>query len=144
MSPTNYKLENLIQGVSVPDELKDTTIYSTNASAQDRKMEVTVVSTNSKYVYNEQTGYGKIKEDVIVYSVSAGSICEQVGLQVNDCVKGLIINGTTYFIDRNFHIGDLLLKVKAGDVIAFSITREGSDITTTSNYTVQQTDPAKA
>ena len=45
MSPTNYKLENLIQGVSVPDELKDTTIYSTNASAQDRKMEVTVVST---------------------------------------------------------------------------------------------------
>lgn len=105
---------------------------------------VTVVSANSKYVYNEQTGYGKIKEDVIVYSITKGSICEQVGLLVNDCIKGVIINGETYSIDRNFHIGDILLKVKAGDVIAFSITREGSEITTTSNYTIQQTDLAKA
>ena len=44
MSPTKYKLENLIKGVAVPDELKDTVIYQTNASSTERKMEVTVVS----------------------------------------------------------------------------------------------------
>lgn len=44
MSPTNYKLENLIKDVEVPPDLKDTVIYSTNAVSAERKMEVTVVS----------------------------------------------------------------------------------------------------
>lgn len=44
MSPTNYKLENLIKGIEVPTELKDTVIYQTNAASSERKMEVTVVS----------------------------------------------------------------------------------------------------
>ena len=44
MSPTKYKLENLIQGVEIPDELKDCIIFQTNANSAERKMEVTVVS----------------------------------------------------------------------------------------------------
>ena len=44
MSPTNYKLENLIKGVEIPEELKNTVIYSTNAVSSERRMEVTVVS----------------------------------------------------------------------------------------------------
>lgn len=46
MSPTNYKLENLIKGVLVPKELCDTVVYQTNADSSVRKMEVTVVSEN--------------------------------------------------------------------------------------------------
>ena len=44
MSPTKYKLENLIKGVEIPDELKDCIIFQTNANSAERKMEVTVVS----------------------------------------------------------------------------------------------------
>ena len=44
MSPTNYKLENLIKGVSVPKELENTAVYQTNADSSSRKMTVTVVS----------------------------------------------------------------------------------------------------
>ncbi len=105
---------------------------------------VTVVSQNSKYVYNEQTGYGKIVEEVIVYSVTSGSICEQIGLKSGDKINGVIINGTTYTIDRNFHIGDLTLKIREGDIIALSITREGESITQTSTYTIQQSNLVQA
>ena len=44
MSPTEYKLENLIKDIEVPGELKDCAIYSTNAVSSQRRMEVTVVS----------------------------------------------------------------------------------------------------
>ena len=44
MSPTNYKLENLIKGIEVPQELKDTVVYQTNAASSERRMEVTVIS----------------------------------------------------------------------------------------------------
>ncbi len=44
MAPTNYKLENLIKGVTVPKELENTVIYQTNANSNERKMEVTLIS----------------------------------------------------------------------------------------------------
>ena len=46
MSPTSYKLDNLIKEIPVPDELADCVIYSTNAVSAERKMEITVVSEN--------------------------------------------------------------------------------------------------
>ncbi len=44
MSPTKYKLENLIKGVEIPEELKECVIFQTNANSAERKMEVTVIS----------------------------------------------------------------------------------------------------
>ena len=40
----NYKLEDLIKDIEVPKELKDTTIFKTDANSEKRSMEVTLVS----------------------------------------------------------------------------------------------------
>ena len=40
----NYKLEDLIKDIEVPKELKDTTIFKTDANSERRSMEVTLVS----------------------------------------------------------------------------------------------------
>lgn len=112
-------------------------------NAKKVKLGVTVVSENIKYVYDEQSGYGKIVEEVIVFSIESGSICDSIGLKSGDRITGVIINGTNYSIDRNFHIGDITLKIREGDIISLSIDREGT-ATTTSTYTVQQSNLVQA
>ena len=126
MSPTNYKLENLIQGVPVPDELKDTTIYSTNASSQERKMEVTVVSTKlvsfdiiedyKKAVcekYNLNDFILRIRyENLTIENVDVAAYYKNLVFYVNEIIKGvrhLFTDSTAEYND-----GVLLIHCKYG------------------------------
>ncbi len=88
---------------------------------------ITVESRNSKYVYDQAYGQGKIVEEVYIVSTLDGSISKQLGLEAGDKITCIIINGTNYLIDRYFEISDLLLKVKSGDVIAINYERDGAN-----------------
>ena len=99
---------------------------------------ISVVTENSKYVYDEQLGYGRIEEDVILYSVSEG-ICSQLGLMQNDKLNSIFINSVEYKIDRSFKIADVLLQIRSGDKIKFSYQRETQSYLT-QDYTVFSSD----
>ena len=100
---------------------------------------VTVTSSNSKYVYDEEKGFGEIIETVTVNKINANSISEKLGLQINDVIKSFKVNDKEYKINRNFNIGDILLTIRSGDVISFKVTRSNEDVTT-STYTVLTAD----
>lgn len=103
---------------------------------------VTATTQNSRYVYNEVTGTGYIKEDIIVKQVNAFSIASSLGLKTNDILTAIEVNGTKYPLNRDYEIYDILLTVRSGDELKVSYTRSGA-AGTSSAYTVQTSDLKK-
>lgn len=105
---------------------------------------VNVVSQNSKYVYDESSGYGTIREEIVVDSTNSGSIAKSMGLELNDILQTFKIrskSGETreVTLDRNFDISDVILTIRAGDTISFGIER-GGETAVSSEYTVKESD----
>ncbi len=89
------------------------------------RLGVTVVSENSRFVYDAATGKGSILEDVTVYETTAGSLSAQAGLQPDDVITSMTLNGETTQITRQFKMTDVLLRARAGDKLKFGYTRGG-------------------
>ncbi|MDE5766422.1 MAG: S1C family serine protease [Clostridia bacterium] len=91
---------------------------------------VTSQSENSRYVYDEATGGGRIVENVVIKTVNSGSLAEAMGLKVEDIITAVTFNGKTYEISRQYQIADLLLNVRASDKISIHYTRNGQSVQT--------------
>ncbi len=98
-----------------------------------------VTSTNSKYVYDKQAGYGMIYETINVSNVTENSIANIMGLQSGDIINSIVLNGNETKINRNFEMGDLLLQVREGNAIIIKFTRAG-EVQQTSTYIVKTSD----
>ena len=109
------------------------------SSVQKITLGITVSGTDSKYVYDEISGYGQIQEKINIEEVSEGSIAENLGLQTGDIITAIKINDVTYNLNRYYEIGDLLLTIRAGDAIALEYERTNTQYTTT-EYTIQSSD----
>lgn len=90
-------------------------------------MGLTVNIENSKYVYDADTGMGDIVEEIIVSEVLGGSIAESLGILVGDQLVSFQIGATEYMLDRSYQFGDLLLNVRAGDIIKMTVLRDGAE-----------------
>ncbi len=91
---------------------------------------ITVTTQHSRYVYDPASGFGKIEEEVVVASVTDGSLAASLGLQSGDILTAVVINGTTYTLDRSFEIEDLSFNVRANDLVQLVYTRDGASATT--------------
>ena len=100
---------------------------------------VTVTIQSSQYVYDESSQSGRIVETIAVSEVTSGSIAEQMGLTAGDILQSFSVNGTQYDISRSFEVNDLLLTVRSGDAIAFTVERDGTSVQTQS-YTMEFSD----
>ena len=100
---------------------------------------IQVEAKNSRYVYDAANGRGTIIENVCLNSVDSGSIAKKMGLTSGDIITSLTIGTEKYDILRNFDISDLLLRVRAGDTISISYTRNGES-KTSENYVVLASD----
>ncbi len=109
------------------------------SSVKKITMGVTVDCENTKYVYNANSQYGKIVEDVIVDSVVEGSIAEVLELKAGDRIISIKINGEEYTIDRYFEIGDVLYLVRQGDAISICYERENEQ-KQTGTYEIEASD----
>lgn len=96
---------------------------------------VTVTSQNSRYIYDASAGYGKITEEIVVTEVSSRSIASELGLQQNDRLTGIIINGVTKELNRSYDIADAILTLRPGDSLCFEIER-GDEEMTSSSYSL--------
>ena len=83
---------------------------------------ITVNATDSKAVYDTETGRISIQETVSVYEVSKGSLADGV-LQKGDVLLSATVNGEKTDITRQYHIIDMMLDVRVGDVVALEILR---------------------
>ena len=89
---------------------------------------ITVSASDSKAVYNSETGSFTIEETVCVYEVSNGSLSDGI-LQAEDVLVSATVNGNTTEITRQYHIIDMMLDVRANDVVTIKILRGGEEKT---------------
>ena len=103
---------------------------------------ITVTSQNSKYVYDTETGYGKIKEDVLVQEVNSLGTASKLGIKQGDIIRAIVVDGTSYEFNRYFNIGDLLMTFTEGESFYIVYERSGIEHSTIS-YTVSKSDIIK-
>ncbi|MGN1372994.1 MAG: S1C family serine protease [Candidatus Coproplasma sp.] len=96
---------------------------------------VVVYEDNCRYVYDSQTGTGKIKADITVSEPSAGATnpmvgfpAEAMGLQAGDIIRSININGTKHVINRMVDMTNVLLQVRVGDSVNITVSRDGEEI----------------
>lgn len=114
-------------------------IYYNNGYINKLVFGVVVTMVDSKYVYDKVSGYGQIIEDIQITEVLANSIAHGLGLQINDYFIKLTINGVVYDIYRDYYVTDLILTLRAGDVVSITYKRNGVSYTT-ANYVIKAED----
>ncbi len=95
-------------------------------------MGITVQSTNSHSVYDEDTGKMYIEEQIVVSVVNRQTIAESAGLNVGDTVvRAEIKRGGTVVravnVTRRFQLTNLLFEVRKGDTLSVTVSRTGED-----------------
>ena len=82
-------------------------------------------SQNAKYVYDKDTGLGKIVEEVVL--TEPAGIAEDLGLAAGDIIRSLVVerDGETflYDIERTFDISDYLFTLRPGDSVSVRYDR---------------------
>ena len=89
---------------------------------------ITVSTTDSRAVYEADTALVHIEETVTVYDVTAGSLADGL-LQPGDVLLQATLNGQTSRITRQYHIIDMMLDVRVGDVVTMTVDRDGVEMT---------------
>lgn len=114
--------------IEIVKSVVDNILYNydgtTPATIHKPHLGVVVEAYNSRYVYDAETGYGIIKEDVVIKEVVEDSIFDILGLQTGDVITNLMINDITYDISRTFHLGEPILQIKVGDMLSIKYTRD--------------------
>ena len=89
---------------------------------------VSVASTDSRRVVDEEQGIVTIVEDVIVAEIVSGGLADGV-LEEDDLLKCVQIGDRSYEITRTFVIVDAMLNVRVGDTVTLLFERDGEVIT---------------
>ena len=88
---------------------------------------ITVSTSDSKAVYDSATGRMTIEESVAVYEVSKGSLADGV-LRSGDILLSATVGENTTNITRQYHVIDMMLDVRVGDIVTFKVLRGGVEI----------------
>ncbi len=84
---------------------------------------ISVLESNSKAIYDSQSGKVRIEAQIIIDSIETDSIVTGI-LQKDDRIISVTVNGSTYPVTRNFVIVDLTLGLNAGDSMIIEIVRD--------------------
>ena len=97
---------------------------------------ITSAATESKAVYDTETGYTEIKETVVVQSVEETGLAAGL-LQEGDVLVSAKIRDVVYEIDRNYILSDAMLNARVGDVIEITVERNGERQTVSLTITAE-------
>lgn len=114
--------------VSIADNIIDYCYGTDTERVQRALLGITVSTSDSKAVYDIETGLMSIEETVSVYEVSSGSLADGV-LKPNDILVSATINGNATEITRQYHIIDMMLDVRVDDIVELKILRDGEEVT---------------
>lgn len=119
--------------IAVADNIIDYCFGTDCESVQRPIMGVTITTTASSAVYDQQTGALNILETVEIYEVSPGQIGSV--FQTGDVILSASLNGTVTQITRQHHVIDLMITARPGDSVEFEILRGGEKVTLTITVT---------
>ncbi|MBE6684506.1 MAG: trypsin-like serine protease [Ruminococcaceae bacterium] len=108
--------------VAVADNIIDNCFEKDCSTLQRCLLGVTIVTTNSSAIYDEDRGLVSIVESVGVVEVSEGSIAYGA-IQADDIIISATLNGVTKDITRQFHIIDFMMNARVGDTVQFTVLR---------------------
>ena len=114
--------------VSIAENIIDYCYGKSEERVQRALLGITVSTSDSKAVYNSETGSFTIEETVCVYEVSSGSLADGI-LQAEDILVSATVNDNTTEITRQYHIIDMMLDMRAGDVVTLKILHGGEEMT---------------
>ena len=112
--------------VSIAENIIDYCYGTSTERVQRAMLGITVSASDSKAVYDSETGLVFIRETVSVYEVTEGSFSDGI-LQSGDVIESAVINGQLLSITRQHHIIDLMLDVRVGDVVILNVIRDGEE-----------------
>lgn len=110
--------------VSITENIIDYCFGTDVERVQRALLGVTVSAADSKAVFDPATGLISIEETVSVYEIAKGSLADGV-LMAEDVLVSATLNGKTTHITRQYHVIDMMLDVRAGDVVTLDILRGG-------------------
>ena len=103
--------------------------YETDVECVQRALlGVSVATSDSHAVFDAESGRYTIVETVSVYEVSAGSLADGV-LMAGDVFVSSSFSDETVMITRQYHMIDMMLNVRVGDVVKVTVIRDGEQIT---------------
>ena len=114
--------------VSITENIIDYCYGSENERVQRALLGITVNTSDSKAVYDSETGLISLRETVSVYEINEGALADGV-LQEGDLLCSALLNGVKTDITRQYHIIDMMLDVRVGDVVELELLRDGEEIT---------------
>ena len=118
---------------AVVDNIIDHCYGKENENVLRPIMGITVTTTHSKAVYDEETGLLNVVETVAVYSVDETKLGRV--FQVDDQLVSITLGGKTKVITRQFQLIDTMVNARVGDVVEFVVLRNGVEQTLTITVT---------
>ena len=114
--------------VSIANNIIDYCYETDIERVQRALLGITVMTSDSKAIYDSELGRISIQETVSVYEVSENALADGVLMQ-GDVLISATLNGSTTPITRQHHIIDMMLDVRARDTVILHILREGIEMT---------------
>ena len=114
--------------VSIAENIIDYCHGTEEDRVQRALLGITVSTSDSKAIYHSETGSFTIEETVSVYEVTEGSLADGI-LQAEDILVSATVNGNTTEITRQYHIIDMMLDVRVGDIVTLKILRASEENT---------------
>ena len=93
-------------------------------SVQRPMLGVTIIISESRAVYNDETGKLRLEETVEVYEVSEGGLMARL-LEVGDILVSAELNGQVKTLTRQHQIIDLMVNARVGDQVHLTVLRDG-------------------
>ena len=113
---------------SVADNIIDYCYGTENTNVQRALLGITVGISDSKAVFDPESGEVSVVETVFVQAVSEGSLAYDV-LQEGDMLISATLHGKMTKITRQHHMIDMMLGVRVGDTVMIEILRNGEKMT---------------
>ena len=113
---------------AVADNLIDHCFETEVESVMRCLLGITVGTTQLATGYDSETGMFLRTETITVQEVSAGSLADGI-LQAGDVLLSAAVGNRTAEITRQYHVIDFMLNARVGDSVAFTILRDGTQMT---------------
>lgn len=128
------KVENI--GYAIPSNVAvavaDNIIYYCHGTEEENVQRallgITIIVSDSRAVYDGETGYVTIEQTISVQEVSSGSLAEGL-LAEGDILVEASLNGRTLSVTRQHTVIDMMLDARVGDTVTYVILRDGEELT---------------
>lgn len=119
--------------VYVADNLIDYCDGKENTQMQKCLVGITVTTTGSRAVYDEESGSITLYDTVTIMEVTETSIAQGV-LKAGDILTKLTLDGKEYEIRRQHELTDAVLNARVGSTISLTVLRDGEEVTFTGSF----------